>query len=100
MSFKAKLRKLGNSIGIIVPKKEASKFEIDDILEFEILSVPFESKEHRKEYFASLEAKKEPKEEVVRVVEEKVVEKESNDSTRMEMCTKHPGSRKFTCGCK
>ena len=76
--FKAKLFKLGNSRAIYIPKSIYKELEL---------------KEYEWEVYT--EGKKEaPK---VYTPQKKVL---TNKSSRMEMCPKHPGSMKITCGCK
>ncbi len=81
MKFKAKLFKLGNSRGIYIPKSIYNSLCIGEEYEWEVYT------------------KGEEKETITPKVYtlQKIV---SNQSNKMEMCSKHPGSMKITCGCK
>ena len=78
MTFKAKLRKIGNSIGIYIPRNVITNYKIGDVLEFNVIT----SEEPDKP-----------------ILEEPKFE-EPKKTYNAEMCPKHPGSRKGTCGCK
>jgi hypothetical protein len=74
MIFKAKLRTIGNSIGIYVPREAIGSYNVGDEIEFDTLQV------------------------ITPVIERtEPLIKNHFDTT---MCTKHPGSMKGTCGCK
>jgi len=78
--FKAKLRQIGNSQGVYIPLRELEGFTVGEEIELEIIRG----------------------EKIVPVRQEQIPLKVINEkpSTRMEMCPKHLGSRKITCGCK
>jgi len=38
MIFKAKLRKIGNSIGVLLPKNEISGYNIGDFIDLEVIT--------------------------------------------------------------
>jgi antitoxin component of MazEF toxin-antitoxin module len=77
MVIKAKIRHIGNSLGVILPREVITNLKAGDDIELDVIT--------------------------------KAVEKDENVITlplkdvlpgRMEMCNKHLGSRKATCGCK
>lgn len=79
MRFKAKLFKLGNSKGIYIPKEVYTNLE--------------ENREYEWELY--IQDQKDPNN-VYTSKEEVITEKLFNT----EMCKKHPGSMKGTCGCE
>ena len=68
--MKLKLRKIGNSLGVLLPKEVIGTLKAGDEIEWGVITEPIE--------------KTEP-----------LIKKPFNT----EMCPKHPGSFKGTCGC-
>ena len=71
--FKAKLRRIGNSQGIYIPKEVITNYKIGDILDVEVIT----------------------KDKGTVITGDKVI-----TTSKLDFCSKHPGSFKSTCGCK
>ena len=85
--FKAKLRKIGNSLGVLIPIKVITGYSSGDVITLDVIT----------------EGEKDaPKVITKEKTEEPVItpKKSLPQSNRYEMCEKHPGSMKITCGCK
>lgn len=80
MRFKAKLRRIGNSLGILIPLKVITGYSLGEFIELDVIT-----KEGEKEN------------ETPKVITPK---KTISQSSRFELCPKHPGSMKITCGCR
>jgi antitoxin component of MazEF toxin-antitoxin module len=101
MKLKVKLRKIGNSFGVILPKEVITKmeddwecpFKIGSDIYIDVITTPSES-----EKYWDLPDGVITEEQKKIIIENKIDKIES--SNRMEMCSKHIGSRKSTCGCK
>jgi|GEM_PF-6825579 antitoxin component of MazEF toxin-antitoxin module len=76
MPFKAKLRKVGNSVVVTIPARYLEKLSPGEEIEVEIVGM-------EEVYTKPIE-------------QQPLIKKPFN----MEMCSKHPGSMKGTCGCK
>ncbi|MCK9370845.1 hypothetical protein M0R04_13125 [Candidatus Dojkabacteria bacterium] len=73
MKFKAKLRTIGNSIGIYVPREAIGSYNVGDEVEFDTTQV-----------ITAVNERTEP-----------LIKKPFN----LERCNKHAGAYKGTCGC-
>jgi len=89
MKFKAKLRKIGNSQGIYIPLKVITGYNLGEDIELEVITKGYIEFNGTK-----VITEKAPK---VITPDKKVI---TRDLSRYEMCPKHPGSMKITCGCK
>jgi len=83
MKIKAKLRKIGNSMGVLLPKEVITGYALRDDIELEVITKGFES----------VEKVITKEENTLPVITEKKV-------FNTEPCPKHQGSMKGTCGCK
>jgi antitoxin component of MazEF toxin-antitoxin module len=72
MKFQIKLRRIGNSIGVYIPKDVITNYKIGDVITLYT-------------------------EDVITNIKEVPIPTKIFNS---EMCTKHTGSMKGTCGCK
>ena len=88
MRFKAKLRRIGNSQGIYIPLKVITGYSLGEEIELEVITQGEETKG---------EASKVITQEKKVITPKKVI---ASNSSRYELCPKHPGSMKVTCGCK
>ncbi len=79
--FKAKLRRIGNSFGVLIPMKVITGHSSGDVITLDVIT-----KEEGTE------------EEGAKVITPNIPKKSLSD--RYVMCPKHPGSMKITCGCK
>lgn len=76
MRFKTKIRKVGNSYGVLIPKDIVARFSPGEDIELDVIT------NDNQEVLVPTETVK------------------SNATFNTEMCSKHPGSYKGTCGCK
>lgn len=89
--FKAKLRRIGNSVGVIIPLKVITDYTIGEEIELEVITKMRNNVESDVNVITQ---------------EAKIPEQEPNVITpikklgRYEFCPKHPGTMKITCGCK
>jgi len=108
MRFKAKLRKIGNSLGILIPKEVItfieSKWGVDvitkgDTIYLEVITDDKNMMDLPCGVITEKEKDVITKEESAPkvITSKKVATKKSG---RFELCPKHPGSMKITCGCK
>ena len=74
--MKLKLRKIGNSLGVLLPKEVIGILKAGDEIELGVITNEMKLG--------------------VNVITEPITQQPFN----MEMCSKHPGSMKGTCGCK
>ena len=81
MSFKAKLRRIGNSVGIYVPRKKVSNYEIGEEVEFQVITTFIDTKKEQ---------------EVITPKADQVITHNKFDTG---WCSKH-NTYKGTCGCK
>jgi putative transposon-encoded protein len=94
--MKAKLKKIGNSMYILIPKKIAEPFVLPGEIE---VFFPKEVEEIRN--FDSSPAPEKIKKTLPEEDKNVITVKERMPSLNgSEFCKKHKGSRKWTCGCK
>ena len=84
MTFKAKLRKIGNSLGVIIPYKVITYYKEGDEIELDVITK------------GEITPNKDPNVITKPLIEEKPV---ITKSFNTKWCSKH-GSMKGTCGCK
>jgi antitoxin component of MazEF toxin-antitoxin module len=87
MKFKTKLRKVGNSLGVLIPKDVITGYNEGDEIE-----LSFGEEVITGEVGKLVGYNVEEEQKVLPVITEK--------KFNTEPCSKHPGSMKGTCGCK
>ena len=88
MKFKAKLRKIGNSFGIISHKNVITSFVPGEEIELNVIT--------KEDIFNEVA----PNVITERLGRPKKPDKQFSASSRFEPCPQHKGSMKVTCGCK
>ena len=84
MKFKAKLRRIGNSLGVLIPRDVITDRQLGEVITLEVITKQGDVITERQE---SIYKKPEKGKDVY------------TGENNMEWCQKHKGSRKGTCGC-
>lgn len=90
MKFKAKLKKIGNGIHIYIPKSVYTKLEVGNEYDWEVYT--------EKEPVITKESEALAEIATVKLGEVSIFPERKRFNT--EMCPKHEGSMKGTCGCE